>query len=337
MAVVHRWQDIAHHLSGDRDFLLLGNGASMAFDRCFGYSSLLQTARDRALISEDVGRVFDHLETEDFERVLNLLWHTATINSVLGVEEDRSQRAYASVRDALVQAVNQNHASHADVEEHLPRAAQFMAQFATVATLNYDLTAYWAMMGWNRENGIWFKDAFVDGYFREDWEDLRRAIYANRSTLVFYPHGSLYLGLDLLGFEEKIVRANEFDDLLRRIVADWNRGAHTPLFVSEGDSSQKVRAIRRSAYLSTVFDEVLPDPHETITFLGFGFNENDEHILERLSDQNPETVLASYFMRDGENHRHPTDELSERLSQAFPDSMVHLFDATSPGVWIYPR
>jgi Domain of unknown function (DUF4917) len=338
MAVVNDWKTVEAELCGDgSDLLVLGNGASIALDQRFQYASLLEQARDSERITESVEKLFSHLGTQDFELVLNLLWHTNTVNEVLGVEETSTTEAYESVRNALVLAVTENHADHGDVHGRLPRIGQFMSQFGTVATVNYDLIVYWAMMLFNQEKGSWFKDGFVHSEFVHEWHDfMTRPRGAVGVTMVFYPHGSLVLATDISGGEEKIARQGDFDNLLHRITDEWTVGERVPLFVSEGSSEQKMRAIRRSAYLSAVYEGVLPEARKTITFFGFGFGDQDGHLTSQMSKAKPDLVAASFLYRDEESDKKRSDQLEETLSQRFPGARLLLFDARSDGVWANP-
>ncbi len=116
------------------------------------------------------------------------------------------------------------------------------------------------MLLFNAAHGSWFKDAFHDGEFQTDWEYLRRPYgHAAGATLVFYPHGSLSVARDYIGDETKIAASTgATGDLLEAITRKWSSGHYVPVFVSEGTSKEKVAAIRRSHYLTNVYEEVLP-------------------------------------------------------------------------------
>jgi hypothetical protein len=98
------------------------------------------------MITADVQRVFDHLDTADFELVLRMLWHASRINQALEIPDDRTTQAYVSVRDALIGVVHATHVSHDAVRPRLPAAAAFMSRFSTVLSLSYDLLVYWAIL-----------------------------------------------------------------------------------------------------------------------------------------------------------------------------------------------
>lgn len=334
MENVLEWEAIADDFT---DVLCLGNGASIALAEEFSYRSLLEEARKQELITEDLDELFEYLGTEDFELVLNLLWHAVHVNRALDISEDRTEEAYEAVRHALVQSVRENHADHADVVERLPSAYQFLKRFGTVHSLNYDLVLYWAMMAGNDELGNWFKDCFVRGSFHKNWEQFRRPHRAKGATLVFYPHGNLSLATSLRGEDQKVHREDDWDDLLYRITEQWNDGDLAPLFVTEGDSDQKVLAIRRSAYLSTVHDTVLSDSAESLVFHGFSFSPNDKHIVRQLARAKPARVAVSVFKGDRSDEDVEADihRLRMRLKLYFRGADHYLYWATSEGAWIH--
>jgi hypothetical protein len=251
------WSSIAN---GFRDSLLLGNGASIAVDGRFSYKNLLHAAKRLDLITSKLEQVFRYLKTEDFELVLEMLWHTHHINKALGIKTREARTAYRDIRKALVEVVRKHHCSYNDVEDLLGDIADFMMNFKTIVSLNYDVIVYWAMMKGNKDRGNWFKDGFVkDGRtFDRDWQRLREPYNADGSTLVFYPHGNLALASNLAGHDHKVV-VGKASDLLGQVLDDWFRARSIPLFVAEGISRQKEAAIRRSEYLATVYDEVLAD------------------------------------------------------------------------------
>lgn len=184
MPKLHDWKDIADDFG---DTLVLGNGASVALYEGFRYDSLREAAEERGFITSAVQQVFDHLGTEDFELVLNMLWHAEHVNRALDVEEDITKQAYADVREALVRAVREVHCTYEDVEPYLSAIHNFIGRFQTVLSLNYDLVVYWAMLAGNTEfEASRFKDCFTDGiHLDPNWERLREPFGTSEATLVF--------------------------------------------------------------------------------------------------------------------------------------------------------
>ena len=337
MSKLLQWGEIADDFS---DALLLGNGASMAIDGCFSYRSLLTNARECGLITDRAERVFDKLRTNDFELVMSKVAQTQEVNQALGVRETVTEGAYRDIRNALVKSVQRHHASYERVYPHLSSIHSFMRRFSTVASLNYDLIAYWALLEGNRVYNRWFKDCFPFGQFDHDWQRFRKPLGAAGATLVFYPHGNLALGT-VGGGERKIIKGASGSPFLEAVVERWNNGHEVPLFVSEGQSSQKERAIRRSPYLSTVFDTVLPQLGPTLVVYGWSMHSNDQHILRQICRGSLRKIAVS--MHCGDRNRLQIASECELIRQRVRSTARALgrevelcfFDAASAGCWIH--
>ena len=329
---IYQWHEIAHEFT---DGLILGNGASIAFDSRFSYTSLRDRAVVQNLITPDVELVFQHLEPADFELVLRMLWHSNIINIALGVAEPRTSAAYKSVREALIAVVREIHVKFEDVSERLGLAASYISRFKTVASLNYDLLLYWSILaGNNADTTHQFKDGFVDaGRFRQDWASLRQCIPPGASTtIVVYPHGNLALAADVAGAECKLKAADAA--LLETIFSKWESGECSPVFVSEGTTEQKLASIQRSPYLSTVYGEVLPSMNESVVLFGWSVADNDLHILDAVCKGRVSrfAVAVDPTAKDiGVRQARIKHLLAERSSAS-----VQFFNRSSPGCWLIP-
>ena len=101
--------------------------------------------------------------------MLRALRQTQRINEILGVQGDRSSKAYSNIRDALVRTVRRAHPQHEDVSSHLDNIGGFLKQFDTVLSLIYDLIVYWAVMEWSDKEPRRLKDCFIkDGKFPDN-------------------------------------------------------------------------------------------------------------------------------------------------------------------------
>lgn len=278
--VIKKWEDICTKYT---DGLLLGNGASIALHGDFAYKSLKKHASDKSHLNKDVEEIFSKFHTDDFELILRIIWHAYLVNQALGINDAKTEAAYKSIRDALIQSVQEIHCTHSGVSTHLNKAYKFAKNFKTICSLNYDLTLYWiCMYGNDIDDGHKFKDCFLPEAFDDDWERLRDPIGKQKDcTLFFYPHGNLIFARDKIDNERKLA-ASGLDDLLDSILQKWSNGSYTPLFVSEGTSDQKVKSIKSSFYLNTVYREVLPEIGSSVVIYGWGFGEHDMHILERI-------------------------------------------------------
>lgn len=115
------------------DALLLGNGASRALWKPFGYFSLFEEAqragRKKGLAISDQA-LFKSLATELFEPVLSALNTTVRANAALAINSTAPLNRYYSIKEALIHAVR---------TLHLPWP---LMPATTLATLNQALRGY---------------------------------------------------------------------------------------------------------------------------------------------------------------------------------------------------
>lgn len=329
---VHEWSAIA---DGFTHGLILGNGASIAVDDRFSYVSLLEKAEQLGVLTSDLQRVFKFFNMTDFELALQVLWHAQQVNRALKIKGKRTKNAYKAVRNALIQTVTSVHAQYQQAADKLMRGVNFLSQFETVASLNYDLLVYWCFLIGNAAATNRFKDCFINGLFQQDWRFLREPYgQTGATTLVFYPHGNLAIGSDITGVEVKI-QAQEFSTLLETVIAEWEAGRLAPVFVSEGASVQKERAIRRSPYLSTVYEEILPKLGETVVIYGWSFSDQDDHIIRAICKGSPRRFAVSVL-----RHSYRLDEFFTQVQQKIDAYSgrnryeLLFFDASSRGAWV---
>jgi len=330
---IHPWSDIADDF---KDTLVLGNGASIAITSNFSYSSLFESATQKEQITKNIKRIFEHLDTKDFELVLRMLWHASHINKALEIEDSATSATYSELRTALVKTVRDIHVAYDDVKDELLNIVTFMKQFSTVFSLNYDLLVYWAMMLGNRKEP-WFKDCFIQGEFQSDWEQYREPYRnARGSTLVFYPHGNLALATDIVGKEVKL-GSTDSKNLLDTIIKEWNEDNYIPLFVSEGTTDQKSLSASRSAYINSVHNSVLPKSRKSVVIFGWAMSDNDAHIINAIAKSKPHSIAVSVLTNQVDSDEYCT-ELKTKLKKEMDikDLTIKFFDAESEGCWVHP-
>lgn len=331
MLVISHWEEISRSYG---DTILLGNGASIAVNPRFSYESLLRHAIEQRLLPADTQQLFNFFKTNDFELLLRIVWQAANVNRSLQIPDQQTHTAYVDLRDCLIQTVRDIHPEHNQVSAYLPSIYQFLKRFRTVISLNYDLVVYWAMTyGLGIDDQHAFKDCFVGGgIFSDDWQRFRQPVMGERSTtLVFYAHGSLVLCRNLVDQEFKI--HNRDSGLLEAVLQLWQSEQVVPLFVSEGRWQQKVTSIRSSYYLSTVYREVLASQRDTLVVYGWGFAEQDLHLLQRMQGTGINRVAVSVYRRDLAYCYRVSQVIRDTLGQQV---LVEFFDSESSGCWIHP-
>lgn len=159
---------------------------------------------------------------------------------------------------------------------------------------------------------------------------------ATGATLVFYPHGSIFLAT--MPFEGEVkVSCSEKDYLLDEVLSKWKQEDYIPLFVGEGTSQGKLRSITRSAYLNTVYDSVLPTLEDSLVIYGWSMSEQDEHILAALERAHKLRKVAVSVNTKNSNWEARYYEMVEKLRQGMGTRrwQIAYFDAQSDGCWCH--
>ena len=332
---LRKWKDIKEQFCHN---LLLGNGASIAIDERFIYESLYEMACAKGLLGKNLQNLFRRFKTKDFEFSLRLLRNASRVNKSLRIEERKTGRAYNDLKDALINVIRMIHPTYEEVETGLVTVTTFMKPFKKVMSLSYDLMVYWAMLKGNdiENNAPRFKDCFIEGEFKSDWKHLQKPYgSASGTTLVFYPHGNLVLATDVFGDEIKLHAADRAY-LLDSVLTEWEQGEHIPLFVSEGDTNDKLRAIHRSNYLDTVYDTVLSRLDESLVIYGWSFGEQDEHILSAIAKGDVKRVAVSVYARGDSDAQDFCDMVRSKIRKlGVKPKNIAFFDAESPGCWAH--
>ena len=155
---------------------------------------------------------------------------------------------------------------------------------------------------------------------------------------MFYPHGSLSVARDYIGGETKIAASTgATGDLLETITGRWSSGRYVPVFVSEGTSKKKVAAIRRSHYLTNVYEEVLPTIGGSLVVYGWSFDERDQHVLDAISVSPPERMAVSVFTGQSDADQQAfCHQVLKAVGLSLAGTTVMFFDSQSTGCWNNP-
>ena len=332
--ILHKWEDLQEDY---KDCLLIGNGASIAFNSQFVYDSLYEEAINRKIISDDAQKVFAGFNVKDFEKVLELVSAAQAVNSALEIQDNKTADVYKNVQNGLISIVQAIHPDQREVVSKLEKAAVFSRQFSTILSLNYDLILYWMITYANEENPkIKFKDCFSNSgnIFHNDWRELKSPYRKEeKSILCFYPHGNLSL-VTLSGEETKVTVKNSEDYLLDAIVKKWKQGYYQPLYVSEGTPEQKLTSIKKSSYLREIYNNVLPDVGKTLVIYGSSLQETDGHIFRTLGQGRISKIAVSMY--NPKDFEAESAEIEYKLKRHNKNQVeICFFDSESKGAWIY--
>jgi hypothetical protein len=321
-----------------RPHVLLGNGFSIACrPNSFTYGVLLGEATFDGG-STDLRQVFELLGTTDFERVIELLELAAVLCEAYDADDpdltDRLRGDAEVVRDALAQVLASKHPDGPyEIGDDEYRSARiFLANFARIYTVNYDMLLYWTVM-----QDMEPQTERNDGFGNPEDEDAPYVIWnpydVYGSQKVFYLHGSLHLydrGPELA----KITWSRTQIPLIDQIRASLAEDRY-PLIVTEGTSQDKLSKILHSAYLNHAIRS-FARIQGSLFIYGLSLAPNDEHLLRRIAEGqlkaiyvslygDPESLINREIMRAARelaDHRSGSQELA-----------VSFFDAKSAEVW----
>lgn len=292
------WDDIKSEFQDG--ILFVGNGASIAIDDKFNYKNIREKGTQLGNITLEQNQLFDNLGTENFEIILEYLYKASKINKALNLDSDKPKQYYEDLRNGLIKTLLEIHPQHNEISKELKEINNFINQFQVVIDLNYDLILYWALMNGTEK----FKDFFGQG---GDLDFRSLDIMHEIDKIIIYPHGNLALcksvGSDVIAESQQLVYTDQelkvkggdrnplYSNILT-LIREYD--ILEPLFVSEGTTAQKIEAIKTSQYLRTVFMDILPELkfrgvsnksfREKMTFLGFSFGVNDEHLFKQLAE-----------------------------------------------------
>jgi hypothetical protein len=290
------WQDV----EGDRwKTLLIGNGLSVNIWEWFGYGKL----KDKAELSVNAEAVFKELATPNFEAVLEAIHHARSVSSILGEPTDAIDALYAEVRDVLFATVSKAHIEWVDIPHStFMTIAETVASYRSVFTTNYDLILYWSHMAADSARSkmqppeprlpvkdfLWKEcesERVFDAEHAHEWWQERTGVY--------YLHGGLHLWQDDSGVDGKWTRAS--GGSLSRVQENYAPGAaRQPLFVSEGNPSEKKRRIGSSTYLQFCLESLAADEQDTVVF-GHSLSGQDKHIADALNEGAPKEIAVSVY------------------------------------------
>lgn len=324
--------------------LLLGNGFSIALRPAdFLYGALLDEATFDDL-GVDGKELFALFETNDFERVIELLKSGASLVEFYkespGTLSRRLNLDAEVVKSALAHVLAAKHPADPSEVSDLEYASgrKFLSNFDRAYSLNYDLLVYWTSMQELEPPMV------NDDGFRSDPDDLDapHVIWDPQARFdsqnVFYLHGALHL-FDGGSVLKKITYVRTHSRLVDQIRARLDEGEY-PLVVTEGTSSEKLEKILHNAYLNHArrsFGGITG----SLFAHGLSFSANDEHITGLLArkDSRIRNLFVSIHgdVADASNQTivnsvNRIRDMRLEHSRALP-LVLHFYDSSSAEVW----
>lgn len=340
----------------DKRYLLLGNGFSISWnENVFRYESLLKQAEGR--LSDSAKKSFKALGTTDFEYLMKVLNDASKLVPIYtGGDKSVSKQMindHEELKKVLISTIAENHPEKPDdiSDKEYDNAIAFLSLFnGKIFTLNYDLILYWVMMKAYDQSLFDCKDGFINPDVDADYV-IWDTSGSNRPT-VYYLHGALHLfdsGTEL----KKFTWIRTQKRLIEQITSALEQGLY-PLFVSEGESSQKKEHIRHNDYLSKglqSFSEIGPTKNGegSLFIFGHSLSDNDDHILDLIPSSNITNLYISVFGSLESDSQKAKDRKIERLKHQRQEIIrqikstgkrtykkplqVYYYDAKTANVW----
>lgn len=339
--VLLTFDEVISKCEKEQTHLLLGNGFSIAFDSSiFTYNGLF----DSADFSEKkhLETLFISLKTRDFENVIRIINDsTHVLNAYSGGMERRIPELEEDavwLKNLLIEVLTTRHPEHSGVipEKKYKSCRQFLNHFNRKYTLNYDLLLYWVLM----HNSETISVDANDGFYSEDEDDDYVVWDDGKTAKVWFLHGALHLFDD--GASIKKITWSRTGKILKDQIRDSLQRNIFPIFVSEGESEQKLQRILHNAYLHKGLRS-LSSIRGTLCVYGMSFSENDDHIIDCIVQSTVKTVYVSIFGNPEDTYNREIIKKAKfmedkRIQQNSKTKgrtklEVYFYDAASAQVW----
>ena len=316
---VRPWSSIADPESFKT--LLVGNGLSINVWPSFNYGSLFREAQ----LPEDAKAIFTAIESTNFEEALRRLAEARTILDAANKEVSWIDPLYTAIRDRLFMAVHQVHIPWNNLPDSTKLAiGTHLCTYQSIFTTNYDLILYWARMhvddlpGARTADLMWGPGGTFDRH-SDLWEDW---------TGIYYLHGGLHLwrsrSTGTVGKWQ-----HQGSNILEQVANGYDAATdRQPLFVSEGSSVDKLRAIQTSEYLSIVARKLVDDTKDTVVF-GSALSASDNHIVEALAAGASRRIAISVCV-DGQSTEQIVQLKADMHSKLRGHTLLFFDSATHP-------
>jgi len=315
---IRNWTDLATDFAGSD--LLLGNGFSVSISNVFTYDSLF--AAFYAKCAADERSRLDSFRTTNFEFILEDLGTAERVNRIFEVKTEPIGEFGNLVREGLITTIEDNHPRADEIDwNRLRQIAVALDRFGDIYTLNYDALIYHVIMICRDRHRIVESAVPYNDYFwnRISEHHLQFMDYQNIRPYkhIYYLHGALFLfktfDPDRMSQVDVKLCTDRNAELLSAIAAEIRAGS-IPLFVSEGTSEEKERAIARSDYLHFA-NAHLKDDRSSIVIYGASLGDQDQHIAEAVRRGTTAAAVSLYLgEREGDEVEREMHTMRARLA-----------------------
>ncbi len=296
--------------------ILLGNGFSINFSDTLRYKYLYEFFISDC--SELASKLFIQFDTKNFERVLESLETAKLVCDTLNINSPEFERYKLEIREGLINSINKMHPRPVNLnQEKITWISKQFLEFTNIFTTNYDLFLYYIILEARK-----FNDHFFTRY------NGKYNCFENPDVMgrqhIYYLHGALFLfsqGLTTL----KIKKPNE-GWLLDEITTQISNNNY-PLFISEGKSISKLKAIKSNPYLTYCLKQLEENQDKSLIIFGQSLSDQDEHIVKTI-DKHYEKIAISIRSEDWDTVGKLKAE-KNRLSSLFKKTKFEFYDAKS--------
>lgn len=296
--------------------ILLGNGFSINFSSSLRYKYLYEFFIQN---STDISKkLFDAFQTKNFEQILESLEIAKTVCETMELEYNSFEKYKTEIREGLINSINKIHPKPIAVNYNLIKwiSEQFL-EFNQIFTTNYDLFLYYIIL----ETGKFGDHMFLSSSDKYNYFDEPDVMKKNH---IYYLHGALFL------FEEGLttykIKRPKNGWLLDSITKEISLNKY-PLFISEGKSETKLKAIQSNSYLTYCLNQLEKNENNTLVIFGQSLSEQDAHIV-KIIDKSYDNIAISIRVEDWQTIGELKAE-KNRISSMFKKAKFEFYDSNT--------
>jgi len=322
-AGIYQWDAISDTFDGCDIFI--GNGFSINMCQRLSYRELFDLFRKKCI--PELTELFKACGTTNFELIMEVLNNARRVNELLKIDNSKVEPLIDSLRSSLIQTIVDTHPGYREISPEIFRSlsVEFNA-FNNIITTNYDVFLYKIILAFNDlvERGLVSGKLYQDSFWEEiDEHKLGVGVGYEDRRNIFYLHGSLFIFNRPRTYKyRKGTESDEYIRILRQEIEHDN----IPLFVSEGNSDDKLRTIQDNYYLSTCANYLRRRKDDLVVY-GSSFSPPDRHIVGWINESKIKSIAYSIYIG---NKTLPQlkDEIS-RINNQFGNISIAFFDSSS--------